>query len=215
MPQRHRTLFKPEPIDLSNVRLVGYCRVSDREQHLNMQLDAMRKIGVMEDNLHVEKVSGAGKKRWHMDLAIKDLQPGDTFVVWRVDRVARNVRQFYAFLDRIYAAGAQFKSLMEDFDFTTATGEFILHILAGVAQLERAMTVQRTKAGMEAMKARGKHVGRPAEMTAARRKKVQAVLRKTGNISEAARAIGITRVALHQWCEVDRSGKTIKIKWKK
>lgn len=92
MPKRQRTLYEPEKIDLSNVRLVGYARVSDREQHLNLQLDALEKIGVLPDNLHVEKVSGASKKRWHMDLAIKDLQPGDTFIVWRVDRVARNVR---------------------------------------------------------------------------------------------------------------------------
>lgn len=212
-PKKQLTLPK---IDLSNVRLVGYARVSDREQHLELQLDALRKLGVMEDNLHVEKVSGAGKKRWYMDLAIKDLQPGDTFVVWKVDRVARNLRQFYAFLDRIQAAGAQFKSIVEDFDFTTAIGEFLLALLAALAQLERSWTVQRTKAGMEAMRARGKHMGRPVTMTAARKKKVTAVLRKNGNMSAAAKAIGVSRQALYQWCSVERTkrGKYI-VKWKK
>lgn len=214
-PRTPKNTFEPDKIDLSNTRLVGYARVSTEDQNLNLQLDALRKAGVMEDNLHVEKVSGASKRRWHLDLAIKDLQPGDTFVVWKIDRIGRNARQLHDVVDRVYKAGAQLKSLQEDFDFTTFTGEFILGILALVAQLERRMISHRTKAGMEAMEKRGRHLGRPAKMTPARRKTVERVLRKTGNMTKAAEAIGISRVALHQYYEVERTGKKIKIKKRK
>jgi DNA invertase Pin-like site-specific DNA recombinase len=202
--------FVPDKIDLSRTRIVGYARVSTEEQSLELQIDALNKAGVHPDSLHVEKQSAVGKRRPHLDLAIKELQPGDTFVVWKIDRLARNVRQLYAILDRIYEQGAQFKSLQEDFDFTTSTGKFILGILALVAELERAMIAERTVAGMRVMKERGKHVGRPPKMTAERRKIVEPILRKTGNVSAAAKAIGVSRTALYEHYEVTRrNGKVI------
>ena len=150
--------------------LVGYARVSTEEQNLDLQLDALRRAGVKEDNLHVEKVSGAAKKRPELDYAIMDLRPGDTLVVWRLDRFARTMRDLYARLDRVYAKGAKFRSLTESFDFDTVTGRFVLGILGLVAELERQITIQRTSAGIEAWKARsgGKGWGPERYMTPAR-----------------------------------------------
>jgi DNA invertase Pin-like site-specific DNA recombinase len=136
--------------------LVGYARVSTQEQNLDMQIDALRKAGVKDDNIHTEKVFGASQKRPALDFAIMDLREGDTFVVWRLDRLARSMRQLYAALDRIYAKGAFFRSLTEDFDFGTVSGKFVLGILGLVAEFERQLIAHRTKAAIESVRARRK-----------------------------------------------------------
>lgn len=134
--------------------LVGYARVSTEDQSLDLQTDALLAAGVFPDNLHVEKVSGASPKRPALDLAIKDLREGDTLVVWRLDRLARSMRQLYARLDQIYAKGAYFRSLTEAFDFGTISGKLVLGVLGLVAEFERQLTAQRTAAGIAARKAR-------------------------------------------------------------
>ena len=147
--------------------LVGYARVSTEDQKLDLQIDALKKAGVRDDNLHVEKISGASSKRPALDLAIKDLREGDTLVVWRIDRLARSRKQLYARLDQIYSAGASFKSIMEDFDFGSITGKLILGVLALIAEFERQLTQQRTAAGIESYRKRRKSRkwGKPVYMT--------------------------------------------------
>src|SRR6185369_5433619 len=110
-------------------RFVGYARVSTEEQRLDLQLDALHRAGVLAGDIYVEKVSGASKKRPELDLCIKALREGDTLLVWRLDRLARSMRDLYQRLDQVYAHGATFKSLTESFDFGTATGKFVLGIL--------------------------------------------------------------------------------------
>ena len=134
--------------------LVGYARVSTEDQKLDLQLDALRAAGVLPDNLHVEKISGASPKRPALDLAIKDLREGDTLVVWRLDRLARSMRQLYSRLDQIYAKGAYFRSIQESFDFGTVSGKLVLGVLGLVAEFERQIIAQRTTAGIAALKAR-------------------------------------------------------------
>lgn len=215
MPRRTpKNELTVDRIDPSTTRLVGYGRVSTEDQSLEMQRKALLDYGCHPDSMHLEHGSAVAKKRHELDLAIKELQAGDTLVVWKIDRLARNVRQLYEILDRIHAAGAQFKSLQEDFDFTTLTGKFILGILGLVAELERGMIAERTRAGMAVLRD-GKHMGRPLKVTAERKKKVMSILRKTGNMSAAAKAIKVSRQALYQWCEVSRHKGKYVVKWKK
>ena len=134
--------------------LVGYARVSTEDQSLDLQTDALAAAGVLPDNMHVEKVSGASAKRPALDLAIMDLRPGDTFVVWRLDRLARSMRQLYARLDQIYAKEAYFRSITENFDFGTISGKLVLGVLGLVAEFERQLIAQRTTAGIAALKKR-------------------------------------------------------------
>ena len=155
--------------------LVGYARVSTEDQSLDLQTSALLEAGVLPDNLHVEKVSGASAKRPALDLAIKDLREGDTLVVWRLDRFARSMRQLYARLDQIYAKGAHFRSIQESFDFGTISGKLVLGVLGLVAEFERQIIAQRTKAGIAALKARkgaDHRWGRALYMTAERVKLV-------------------------------------------
>lgn len=162
MARRRKKKPEPQPF------LVGYARVSTQDQRLDLQIDALRAAGVKPDNLHVEKVSGASKRRPALDFAIKDLREGDTLVVWRLDRFARSMRDLYARLDQVYAKGAYFKSLTENFDFGTVTGKFVLGILGLVAELERQLIAQRTSAGIQTWKERsGEQWGRAPKLTEA------------------------------------------------
>ena len=155
--------------------LVGYARVSTEDQSLDLQTDALLAAGVLPDNLHVEKVSGASVKRPALDLAIKDLREGDTLVVWRLDRLARSMRQLYSRLDQVYAKKAYFRSVQENFDFGTISGKLVLGVLGLVAEIERQIIAQRTSAGIAALKARkgrGYKWGRELYMTPERVKLV-------------------------------------------
>ncbi len=134
--------------------LVGYARVSTEDQNLDLQTRALLAAGVPPDNLHVEKISGSSPKRPALDMAVKDLMAGDTLVVWRLDRLARSMRQLYARLDAIHGKGANFQSLQEGFDFGTVSGKLVLGVLGLVAEFEAQIIAQRTAAGIAALKAR-------------------------------------------------------------
>lgn len=155
--------------------LIGYARVSTADQVMDLQIDALRKAGCF--HIHEEPAtSGAKKNRPVLDMAIKDLRPGDTLVVWRLDRLSRSIKDLYSRLEAIEAAGAGFKSLTEAFDFTTATGRLILGMLAIMAEFERQLTIERTKAGMAVLREKGHKMGAPAKLTKALRSKAKKML---------------------------------------
>lgn len=149
--------------------LIGYARVSTQDQSLSLQTDALKKAGCFI--IREEKLSGAKKDRPELDMAIKDLRPGDTLVVWRLDRLSRSIKDLYERLSQIEAAGAGFRSLTEAFDFTTATGRLILGMLAIMAEFERQLTIERTKAGMAVLREKGHKIGAPSKLNARLRAK--------------------------------------------
>lgn len=178
---------------------VGYARVSTDEQILDVQLNALREVGC--HSIYQEKISGVAKKRPQLDLALKELQSGDLLIVWRLDRLARSVEEFHKRLAQIRAAGATFRSLTENFDFGTAMGEFVLVILAAVAQLERQITVKRTEAGMAAAKARGKRIGAPVKFTEEKKIKARAWLKQKPPLKHAvvARRLNLSPGTVSMW----------------
>ena len=155
--------------------LIGYARVSTADQVMDLQIDALQKAGCF--HIHEEPAtSGAKKVRPVLDMAIKDLRPGDTLVVWRLDRLSRSIKDLYSRLEAIEAAGAGFRSLTEAFDFTTATGRLILGILAIMAEFERQLTIERTKAGMAVLRDKGHMLGAPKKLDARLRAKGKKML---------------------------------------
>lgn len=189
---------------------VGYARVSTIDQNLNLQLDALRAAGVREDNLHVEKLSATSKKRPALELAIKDLHEGDTFLVWRLDRLARSMRELYARLDQIHDAGASFKSLTEGFDLNTATGKFMLAIAGAFAEFERQITIQRTKAGMEALRLRGGKLGAERKMTPEKIVRAKTLLLKGKSVQKVADTLKVSKPTIYGHFKVKhRDGKVI------
>lgn len=188
---------------------VGYARVSTEEQITDLQLNALRAAGC-GDRIYQEKVSGAAKKRPQLDLAIKELQPGDTLVVWRLDRLARSVEEFHRRLRQIKDAGASFKSLTENFDFSTAMGEFVLTIMAAVAQLERQLVVKRTEAGMAAAKARGSQIGAPIKFTIEKKRKARTWVKKKVPVATIARRLDLSAGTITGWVKAGMPDKPIK-----
>lgn len=145
---------------------IGYARVSTEDQELRLQVDALEKAGCR--TIYQEHRSATRGKRPQLDLALIDLMPGDVFVVWKLDRLARNIRQLYDIVDRIHARGASFKSLTEGIDFSTPTGELMFTLLGSFAQFEAAMTAKRTAAGIKALKDRGFSYGAKPKLSPAR-----------------------------------------------
>lgn len=137
--------------------LVGYARVSTNEQETRLQLDALKGAGVRR--IYAEKTSGVGP-RPQLHRALAALQPGWTLVVYKLDRLARSLKDLLQLLDRLKAAGCAVKSLTEPIDTSSAMGEFVLQILGAVAQLERAIIRERCEAGRVAARARGVIFGR-------------------------------------------------------
>jgi DNA invertase Pin-like site-specific DNA recombinase len=137
---------------------VGYARVSTLDQNPELQLDALKASGCSK--LFVEKASGAKEDRPQLLAALGYLRDGDTLVVWKLDRLARSMKQLIETVDQLKARGIGFRSLTEAIDTTTAAGELFFHIFGALAQFERSIIRERTNAGLKAALARGRKGGR-------------------------------------------------------
>ena len=175
-------------------KLIGYARVSTEDQELRVQLDALEKAGCW--NVWKEKRSATRGPRPELEKALMDLRPGDTLIVWKLDRLIRNARDLYKVLDRLEDAQAEVQSLTEPhLDIRTPIGEFMMGMSALLAQLEVRQTAQRTTAGIRAIQERGMRYGAKPKLSEAKaaqlvklRKKglTHAVLAKRFGISTAS-----------------------------
>lgn len=141
-------------------RLIGYARVSTDDQDLSAQIAALSRAGVMDDNMHKDQASGVARRRPGLALALKDCRPGDTFVVWKLDRLGRDVIEILTRLKWFVDNDIAFKSLTETIDGTTPGGRFLAAILAANAQYERDVIAQRTTRTMQYLKEQGRTFGR-------------------------------------------------------
>jgi DNA invertase Pin-like site-specific DNA recombinase len=143
-------------------RLVGYARVSTGGQDLSLQLDALQKQGVPKELIFTDKASGAKHERPGLDACLQELRRGDVLLVWRLDRLGRSVRHLVTLIDELKAKGIGFRSVCDGaIDTTTPSGELIFHVFSALAQFERRLIQERTKAGLAAARARGRIGGRP------------------------------------------------------
>lgn len=140
-------------------RLVGYARVSTEDQDLGMQIAALRRAGVLEDNIWSEKVSGVKANRPQRDLALIDARKGDVFVVYKLDRLGRSFRELLELVSDLEKRGVGFRSITEGFDTTTPGGRFMFHMLGAMAEFERGLIAERTRDGMAVARRRGVQIG--------------------------------------------------------
>lgn len=149
-------------------RLVGYARVPTNDQDLSMQISALRRAGVMEDNIWSEHVSGVKSRRPQRDLALLDARKGDVFVVYKLDRLGRSFRELLDICDGLEARGIGFRSLTEGFDTTKPAGKLLFHVIGALAEFERGLIAERTRDGMADARERGVRLGAPKWFTAER-----------------------------------------------
>lgn len=144
---------------------IGYARVSTGLQNLDLQEDSLIKHGC--DKIFTDHISGAKSKRPGLESAIEFAREGDTLVVWRLDRLGRNMGDLIAIVNDLNDRGVSFHSLQENITMnkSSSTGQLIFHLFAAFAEFERNLIVERTAAGLEAARARGRVGGRPEKLT--------------------------------------------------
>src|SRR5919112_1710451 len=143
--------------------LIGYARVSTNEQNLNLQRDALEKAGCEE--IYTDTVSGTKARRPGLENAFSHLRSGDTLVVWRLDRLGRSLKHLIETVTTLQEKGIGFKSLTESIDTTTSGGRLVFNIFASLAEFEREIIRERTQAGLQSARARGKTGGRPKALS--------------------------------------------------
>jgi DNA invertase Pin-like site-specific DNA recombinase len=182
-------------------RLIGYARVSTNGQELQLQLDALKAAGVAKADVYTDKASGSKTARPGLDKCLQALQPGDTLLVWRLDRLGRSIRHLIDLVEHLRERGVGFKSLCESIDTTTANGKLIFHIFTALAEFERDLIRERTKAGLTAARARGRKGGRPAIPVNDPRVQTAKTLHADKNMPVTAicQTLKISRPTLYRW----------------
>jgi len=180
--------------------LVGYARVSTHEQNLSLQADALKKAGCQK--IFDEKVSGARSERPGLEAALEYVRKGDALLVWRLDRLGRSLKDLIEIVAGLEKRDVGFKSLQESIDTTTSGGRLIFHIFGALAEFERNLIRERTQAGLEAARARGRKGGRPRILDAT---KVDLAYRlydeKKHTIKEICQILGISKPTLYAYLQ--------------
>lgn len=188
--------------------LIGYARVSTRDQDLNLQLDALKTAGC--ERIFTEKASGAQRERPQLAAALDYMRPGDTLIVWKLDRLARSLKQLIETVEGLGEKGTGFRSITEAIDTTTPGGKLVFHIFASLAEFERSIIRERTRAGLEAAKARGRTGGRPPAMTGEDLAAAKALLRDPEiRVEDAATRLGVSPATLYRYLPGGRTGLKI------
>jgi DNA invertase Pin-like site-specific DNA recombinase len=191
-PKESRT-----PIPANGVQqMIGYARVSTADQHLGLQRDALAKAGCARVYAD-DGMSGTTTKRPQLTRALKALQGGDTLVVWRLDRLGRSLPHLIATIDELGRRGCNFRSITEAIDTTTAGGTLILHIMGALAQFERTLIVERTKAGLAAARRRGVHLGRKFALSNERLEHARQLKDAGESPTAIARTLGCSRSTVY------------------
>ncbi len=141
---------------------VGYARVSTNDQNPKLQIDALEEVKC--ERIFTEKASGAQRDRPELAAALEYMREGDTLVIWKLDRLARSLKQLVETVESLSERGINFVSLTDPIDTTSATGRLIFHIFASLAEFERELIGERTRAGSASARARGRLGGRPPSL---------------------------------------------------
>ena len=180
--------------------LIGYARVSTPDQKLSLQHDALKRAGC--ERVFDDQASGARTDRPGLAEALAYLRAGDTLVVWKLDRLGRDLRHLVNLVGDLTKRGIGLKVLAGEgasIDTTTANGRLIFAIFAGLAEFERELIVERTRAGLASARARGRHGGRPFKMTPAKLRLAQAAMGKPETkVAELCAELGVTRQTLYR-----------------
>jgi DNA invertase Pin-like site-specific DNA recombinase len=183
-------------------RILGYARVSTDDQDLSLQIDALEKHGIPKPLIFTDKLSGAKDGRPGLTKCLDSLRSGDVLVVWRLDRLGRSMRHLITLVEDLRSCDVGFRSLNEGaIDTTSASGELIFHIFSALAQFERRLIQERTKAGLAAARARGRCGGRPR--LESEQAKVRAAKKLSGDISitidDICKTLGISRSTYYRY----------------
>ncbi|WP_457498039.1 recombinase family protein [Agrobacterium tumefaciens] len=175
---------------------IGYARVSTGDQDTALQIDALKKAGC--EKLFEDKASGVKTDRPGLADAIRYARDGDTLTVWKLDRLGRSMKHLIEIVTELEAKGVGFRSLTENIDTTTSGGRLVFHLFGALAQFERDLIRERTRAGLQAAEQRGRRGGRQAVVTPDKLAKARQHLATGLNVREAAARVKIGKTALYE-----------------
>ncbi len=188
--------------------LIGYARVSTQDQNLELQREALLRAGC--EKIFEDKAGGAQSDRPGLAKAMEMLRDGDTFVVWKLDRLGRSVKQLIGWVSDLQAQGVQFRSLTDVIDTGTTSGRFFFNIMASLAEMERELTVERTRAGLETARRLGRKGGRRPKMTDSKLASARTLLATGAPPRDVAKDLGVSVATLYRWLPAaERASRTI------
>jgi len=181
---------------------IGYARVSTDDQNLDLQRDALLKAGC--SILYEEKASGKNTARPELEQCLKALRAGDTLVVWRLDRLGRSLHDLVQIVAELEQRGVHFESLTEKIETSSAAGKLVFHVFAALAEFERNLIRERTRAGLAAARARGRKGGRKPALTHQQVREVKALLRDPSiSVTSIADRYGVSRTTIYKYAGAD------------
>ncbi|MEQ1741129.1 MAG: recombinase family protein [Candidatus Nitrotoga sp.] len=177
--------------------LIGYARVSTQDQNLDLQIDALTKAGCQKT--FDDKISGSRTERPGLTKALEMLREGDTLVVWKLDRLGRSVKNLVVLVGKLHKQSIQFKSLTDAIDTGTPSGRFFFHVMASLAEMERELTIERTRAGLEVARQLGRKGGRKRQMTDSKIESAKKLLANGVPPRDVAKNLGVSVPTLYRW----------------
>ena len=177
---------------------IGYARVSTDEQNLDLQIEALKAAGC-EKIFSDKGISATAKKRPEFEKAVSGLRAGDTFTIWKFDRAFRSLIHALNFLEELDGQGVQFASITEQIDTSTAHGRLVFQISNAMAEFERGLISERTKAGIAASAAQGQKMGRPPALNKMQIEYARDRREKGEAVAAIARSLGVHRSTLYEY----------------
>lgn len=177
--------------------IIGYARVSKSDQSLSLQTDALKKFDCQR--IFTDEITGVARTKPGLEEALSHLRSGDTFVVWKLDRLGRNIKSLIELTKSLENRDVHFCSLTEGIDTSTPSGRFFFHIMASLAQMEREIIIERTKAGLKAARAKGNLGGRKRLMTDKKIASAKSLLKSGSPPKDVANSLGVSIPTLYRW----------------
>jgi len=205
-PKRHPWTRKDGQIHRAGYR-IGYARVSTLDQNLALQRDALTEAGC--EKIFIEQMSGAVTDRPALREALDYARSGDTLIVWKLDRLARSMKQLIETIEGLRLRGIGFRSLTEAIDTTTAQGVLVFHMFSALAEFERALIRERTRAGLAAAKRAGRTGGRPAKLTEDDLDVARTLLANPDiTVTDVADRLGVSSATLYRYLPAARTANS-------
>lgn len=177
--------------------LLGYARVSTTDQDAQLQHDALTNAGCYR--IFTDAASGALESRPELDKLLDQIRPGDTLVVWRLDRLGRSIRHLINHMDALQQQGIEFKSLQENIDTSSSGGRLVFNIFASLAEFERDLIRERTNAGLAAARARGRTGGRPSSLSPYKLRTAKRLYeQKDMTVAQIGEVLGVSRSTVYR-----------------
>src|SRR5277367_6726038 len=191
----------------SKPMLIGYARVSTVDQNLALQRDALTEAGCAK--IFTEQMSGAVADRPALHDALEFARSGDTLIVWKLDRLARSMKQLIETVESLRVRGIGFRSLTEALDSTTAQGRLVFHMFGALAEFERSLIRERTQAGLDAARRLGRTGGRPPKLTEDDLDVARALLANPDiGVTQIAHRLGVSPATLYRYIPAARAANT-------